>query len=316
MAHIDELRLMTKVARLYYERGLRQSQIANQLALSQTTISRLLKRAEQEQIVRIRISVPPGAYPDLEDALQTSYQLKDVIVVDCADDESDLLRQLGAAAAHYVETTIRQGDTIGISSRSISLLAMLDAMHPLAHLSKANVVQILGSIGEPTDEAHAAHLTRRLAELMHGNAIFLPAPGVVGSADARRILMEDQYVRDVSKLFDHLDLALVGIGATEPHKLLASQGNFFTQEELDTLKSNGAVGNICLRFYNINGEPVITPIDNRIVGVEYKHLQQATRTVGIVGGQNKFAAILGAIKGGWINVLITDRFTAERLRQV
>lgn len=107
MARIDELRLMTKVARLYYERGLRQSQIANQLALSQTTISRLLKRAEQEQIVRIRISVPPGAYPDLEDALQTSYQLKDVIVVDCADDESDLLRQLGAAAAHYVETTIR-----------------------------------------------------------------------------------------------------------------------------------------------------------------------------------------------------------------
>ena len=32
MARIDELRLMTKVARLYYEQGMRQSEIAAKLA--------------------------------------------------------------------------------------------------------------------------------------------------------------------------------------------------------------------------------------------------------------------------------------------
>src|SRR5687768_17003609 len=100
MARVDELRLMTKVARLYYESGLSQSEVAKRLALSQSTVSRLLKRAEKEQIVRIRVSVPPGAYPQIEDELQACYGLKDVVVVDCArDDAEESIQQLGAAAA-------------------------------------------------------------------------------------------------------------------------------------------------------------------------------------------------------------------------
>ena len=69
MAHIDELRLMTRVARMYYQMGLRQAEIAERLSLSQSTISRLLKRAEREQIVRITVSVPNGVYTELEEAL-------------------------------------------------------------------------------------------------------------------------------------------------------------------------------------------------------------------------------------------------------
>jgi DNA-binding transcriptional regulator LsrR (DeoR family) len=72
MARVDELRLMAKVARLYYERGLKQTEIAKQLDISQATISRLLKRAEDEQIVRINITVPFGAYPQIEDQLETA----------------------------------------------------------------------------------------------------------------------------------------------------------------------------------------------------------------------------------------------------
>ena len=69
MARIDELRLMTRVARMYYEQDMRQSEIAQELALSQATVSRLLKRAHQEKIVRISVSVPNGVYSELEDAL-------------------------------------------------------------------------------------------------------------------------------------------------------------------------------------------------------------------------------------------------------
>jgi DNA-binding transcriptional regulator LsrR (DeoR family) len=86
MARTDELRLMAKIALLYYEDGQTQSQIAKQLDISQATISRLLKRAQDEQIVRISVRVPVGTYPELEQQIEALYQIKEAVVVDCLSD--------------------------------------------------------------------------------------------------------------------------------------------------------------------------------------------------------------------------------------
>lgn len=312
MAQSDELRLMTKVARLYHEQALTQSQIATQLHLSQATVSRLLRRAQEAQIIRITISVPQGAFPDLEERLQARYALHDVIVVDCADAENPT-REIGAAAAYYVETTLEQGEIIGISSWSGTLLAMVDAMNGVVRRTDAQVVQILGGVGNPSAEVHAAHLTGRLAALVNGTAKYLPVPGVVGSAESVRVLLNDPFVNEVYALFDRVTLALVGIGATKPSDLLASSGNNFAPNELALLQQQGAVGDICLRFYDDAGNPVHTSLDERVMGMRLQQLRQTKRAVGIAGGQRKVAAIRGALAGGWINVLITDRHTAEAL---
>ena len=42
-------------------------------------------------------------------------------------------------------------------------------------------------------------------------------------------------------------------------------------------------------------------------------LRKVKRSVGIAGGQRKVAAIRGAMRGGLVNVLITDLFTAQAL---
>ena len=313
MARTDELRLIAKVARLYYMHGIRQADIAQQLDLSQATVSRLLKRAEKERIVRITVSVPHGAYPELEEELQAAYGLKEAIVVDTVDDDEQILRDLGAAAAYYVETTLKQGEIIGISSWSATLLAMVDAMHPLPRSTSAQVVQILGGVGNPAAEAHAVHLTRRMAALTRGDALFLPAPGVAGSAETARIYLDDPFVRAAIDQFERVTMALVGIGAVEPSKLLASSGNIFSAEELDLLRARGAVGDICLRFFDQQGVPVLTPLNERVIGMRLEQLQKVARSVGIAGGQRKLHAIRGALAGRWINVLITDRRTAEAL---
>src|SRR5690349_1603821 len=104
MARVDELRLMTRVARLYYVHKMRQADICEKLTLHQSTISRLLKRAEREGIVRVTISAASGAHPDLEDALQSQFGLHTAIVVDSTGDEAQIARDLGAAAAYYLET--------------------------------------------------------------------------------------------------------------------------------------------------------------------------------------------------------------------
>lgn len=314
MSRIDEQRLMTKVAQLYYERGLRQAEIVSRLELSQPTVSRLLKRAQQEQIVRIIVRAPYGAHPELEGELESAFGLKEAIVVDGArESEEAITRSLGAAAAFFLETRLKRNEVVGISSWSTTLLAMVDAMRDVGKLTGVRVVQILGGVGKPSAEVHATHLTRRLANLVNGEAVFLPAPGVTGSGGAREVLLEDPYVRETAQLFSSVTTALVGVGALEPSRLLAESGNVFSADELESLREQGAVGDICLRFFDESGRPVRSALNERVIGMELEQLARARRSVGIAGGRRKLRAILGALNGRWINVLITDRFSAERL---
>jgi len=130
MARIDELRLMAKIARMYYTQRMRQTEICERLNIHQSTVSRLLQRAEREGIVRTTVSLPPGTHTEIEDALQSNYGLEEAVVVDCLEDEEQIAHDLGAAAAFYLENTLKPSDVVGISSWSAALLAMVNAMHP------------------------------------------------------------------------------------------------------------------------------------------------------------------------------------------
>ena len=305
---------MAQVASLYYERKLRQADIGRQLNLSQASVSRLLRRAEQEGIVRITVQRPYGTFPELEAAIQERYGLKDVLVAAATDDDpSRIVPSLGEAAAFYLETTISQDEVIGVSSWSEALLATANSMHPLPRPTRARVVQVLGGVGDPNAASHATRLTLRLASLVHGEAVMLPAPGVVGSSAMHDVVVADPFVRETVALFDELTLALVGIGCLEPSRMLAVSGNVFSESELDSLRKVGAVGDMGLRFFDAWGRPTRSPLDDRVVGITLQQLARVHRTVAIAGGSRKYEAIRAVLRGGWVHVLVTDQFTATRL---
>lgn len=304
---------MTKVARMYYGMRLKQTQIAGQLDISQATISRLLKRALDEQIVRINVSIPTGIHSDIESELERIYGLKEAIVVDCVLDDEQVLKDIGAAAAYYLEQTVKPHEVIGLSSWSKTLMAMVDAMNPLPQQDGTQVVQILGGVGSPTVERHAVHLVRRLAVLVQGEAFFLGAPGVVGSAEMKQLYVQDQFVAQALEKFPKITLGLVGIGSVDPSDMLASSGNIFSTQELDELRRLGAVGDVCLRYFDADGSPIQSVFNDRVIGMDLEQLKKIKRCVGVAGGKRKIAAIRGAIRGKYINVLITDVNTAHAL---
>lgn len=314
MPRIDELRMIARVARMYYEWEMRQTEIANQLGLSQTTVSRLLGRAEGEGIIRISINLPQGVYTEVEEALVKKFNLRDAIVVDSQDNDEKLIqRDLGASAAYYLETAVRPNEIIGISSWSATLLALVDALHSLPRKPGVKVVQILGGVGNPTAEKHAAYLTSRLAQLVNGEAVYLPVSGVVASEAARDILVNDDFVQPALALFDQVSTALVGIGALNPSPLLAQSGNIFGEEEMALLRGRNAVGDILMRFFDANGNLVETGLEKRVISMSLPQLAKVNRAIGVAGSARKYEAILGALRGHWINILITDQFTAKRL---
>lgn len=314
MPRIDELRLIARVARMYYEWDMRQSEIASQLDISQATVSRLLNRSKEEGIIRISVTLPNGVYTELEETLVKKYGLRDAIVVDSLEDNEKLIqRDLGTATAYYLESGIRPNEIIGISSWSATLLALVDALHMLPKKPGVKVVQILGGVGNPAVEAHATRLTSRMAQLVNGDAVYLPVAGILATEAARDVLMADEVTQQAIRLFDQVTTALVGIGAIDPSPLLAQSGNIFSPKELDLLRQKKAVGDILLRFFNVHGELIETGMERRVISMNLDQLSKVNRAIGVAGGSRKYVGILGALRGHWINILVTDHFTAERL---
>jgi DNA-binding transcriptional regulator LsrR (DeoR family) len=314
MSRINSLRLMTRVAQMYYLENLSQSEISQQTHISQATISRLLKKAHTEGIVKFAINVPRGIYPEIENELRTRYGIPEVIVTECgADHEDSILSSIGEAAAHYLENTLGQGEVIGISSWSASLLRMVDKLHPVKRVVAGRVVQLMGGIGNPAVQVHATHLTTRLAQLTGASPQLLPSPTVASSAGARDVLRSDPNVKAALELGRHVTLALIGVGAVEPSYMLANSGNVFTSDELHDVASKGAVGDVCLRFFDREGNPVRTELDSRVIGISLDDLKRVPRVICVAGGARKIEALRGALLGRFMNVLITDRFTATKL---
>jgi DNA-binding transcriptional regulator LsrR (DeoR family) len=311
---LERGRLMTKVARLYYEQGLRQPQIARQLCLSQAMVSRLLTAAQKEGIVRTTVIAPTGVYTELEEELVARYQLRDAIVADSPAETGDaLLRAIGATAASYLEATLGPDEVVGISSWSETLLRTVGSMQPCRRTGKNHVVQILGGIGAPTAEVHALRLTEQLASLLGAEPHFLTAPGVAASPQAATAYLSEPEVRNTMAYFHKLTVALVGIGSLHPSRLLGESGNVFTKDELSTLQRLGAVGDICVHFFDGQGQTVESPLNQRVVGMPLDQLRLVPRTIGIAGGLEKLKAVRGAVAGHLISTLVTDRFTAEAL---
>lgn len=313
MSRLDEARLMAKIARLYYDHGIRQKEITEQLGINQPTVSRLLKKARTTNLVRITVGTPPGIYAELEDALMQMFGLKEAIVVETHSNDDHQLKELGAAAAFFVETTVKPNTIIGISSWSLALMAMAETLRPTDCARGGKIVQLMGGVGAAGTQYHVTHVLQRIANLIGAEPVLLQAPGVVGSPQAQRILSSDISVRHASDLFDKIDLALVGIGSMEPSPFLVSSGNAFTPKERQEIRKLGGVGDLCLRFFDARGTPVKSMLNKRVIGIELSTLKKVKRVVGIAGGSGKVAAIHAALISGRLSTLITDRDTAKRL---
>ncbi|MCY4049212.1 MAG: sugar-binding transcriptional regulator [Hyphomicrobiales bacterium] len=314
MSRLNELRMIARVAQMYFVEGQRQRDIAERLQISQASISRMLKKAHEEGMIRTTVISPSGTYAELESALRSKFNLREAIVVECTEDrEGAIMTRIGEAAAHFLEMTLQKGEIIGVSSWSETILKMVDAIHPVKSGKVERVVQTLGGIGDPTVQIHANQLTTRLAKLTHSEAHLLNTPGVVQSHEAKLVLLNDNYVRETMDFFDKITLAIVGIGAIAPSNMLARSGNVFSSRELVEIKEAGGVGDISLRFFDAEGGLVKTPLNDRVIGMTLEELSRVDRVVALAGGQFKSLAIQGALRTGIIDLLITDKFTAERL---
>jgi DNA-binding transcriptional regulator LsrR (DeoR family) len=313
----DRERLLVKISRFYYEQELTQSEISKRLRISRQKVQRLLKQAKDQGIVQVTIRPVIGAFPDLERKLENRFGLQEAVVIETTnfEDQFVVAREVGVGAADYLRRVIKPHDSIVVSWGG-SLLGMVNALSgsvQRSDLDGIKVIQGLGGLGDPNKEVHAADLTRRLAQVFGGEAVLLPTPAVAGSREARNTYFEDPFVSQILGQAQSANLAVMGIGAPRLDSILMREGRIVTEQDLESLKNNGAVGDINLRFFDENGKIVQSNFDQRVIGLTLDEIQRIELVVGVAGGAAKVPAIRGALAGKLVNVLVTDQITAQRV---
>ena len=312
-ADIEQLRQMTRAARLHHIHGARQTEIAEKMGISQAGVSRLLRMAEEQGIIRSVVVPPEGLYPDLEEGLVEAYGLEEAYVIDADPAEGGISQVLGAAAARCLTGVFTGVDVLGFTSWSTTLREMARHIEPGARTQISHVVETLGDLGSPMLQHEADVATLQMAQAFRAEAVFLRAPGVMPSAALRTAALADVHVQKALGLLDAADLVFVGIGPADFHGPLEENDNFFTAEQLADVRAAGAVGQLHQRFIDSAGRAVRTPLDELVIGISLEQLRNARRRVAVAGGAAKHEALAAALAGKWIDVLVTDAGSAKAL---
>lgn len=297
---------------MYFEQDLTQQEIARQTGYSRSMVSRMLTEARAQRLVEIRVRHPVERRQDLEQALLRAYGLTAARVLERGVlGRAAMSQQLGILAARMLEDKIHNGMTIGVSWGH-ALLKVVRAVRDKP-LQDIHVVQLVGLLGSEDPLIDGNELARSLARSFGGRYSILPAPLIVENAATRDALLRDPRIHRVLTAARGANLALVGIGTLElAHCTLVHDG-YMTREQVRELAQAGAVGDVCGIFFDPKGNLVETRIVHRVVGIRPEALRRIPAKIGVAGGRAKVVPMLGAIRAGLVDMLVTDDAAASGL---
>ena len=304
----EDRNLLAKIAWLYYMDGLTQKEIGQRLSLSRLKVVRLLQRARAEGIVEIRIAADTRLNVSLSRSLEDRFGLAEALVTDSYDKPGETRAQVGKAGASILDRLIQDGQIIGVGmGRTLS--SMLNFMQP--RKTEGVIVRgIAGSYEVPGRDESAYNISWRLADLLEADIEQLYCPMIVADANTRSALLKDRELKALAGRIPEVDLALIGIGALNRDSPLLRMG-YLDQNSLNTIQGRGAVGEIMGRFFDSTGKPVKSPLDERIIGINFSELCEIPNVIALTSGPEKIDPLLGALRSGCINTLVTDHSTAE-----
>lgn len=315
MGEWEQDRLAAKAASLYYLENCTQEEIAKKLGIHRTTISRLLKAARQEGIITIQIRDDLNTYHELEGQLETAFGLKAAYVVsDSSVREAGSENQaLGKACAEYLYRITQDGDVIGLSWGS-ALQAVSEVMveNPAPRTIDADVVAICGGPGNMESRQHVNSIVGSASKALRARPHYFYAPIITSKKATKEAILEDENYQMVTSLWEKINIAVFGIGAFPDANSVLATG-YVSPRDLEELSEQQAVGDICSRFFDINGQLLCPQLMERTIGIDLAILRQIPYAIAVAGSQHKISAILGALHGGFINVLMTTEAMARNL---
>ncbi|MFI8774975.1 sugar-binding transcriptional regulator [Gordonia sp. NPDC062954] len=308
-----DLRLLVRAATMYHLEGLTQAEIAKRLGVSRPTAGRLVARARAQGLVQVTVSAPShlssSIHTDLERTVEETFGLDEVLIIDeIADGSASANAALGRAGASVLMRRIQPTDVLGFTWGP-EQVAVADAM--AATSSCRQVVQMDGSMTSVEYHTGVDHALARLSDRLHARPMRLVAP-LYADPDTVTALQRDSILSQSLSAARSANVMLFGVGSVSTSTTLF-EGAFIDAIVLDELDELGAVGEIGGRFYDDHGRAVQSTLVDRTVSVPLESVRACPTSILVSGGEHRRDSILGAIRGGYSTILVTDLPTAEWL---
>lgn len=305
---LDETDVLIKATWLYHHRNLTQEEIARQLGFSRPTIVRLLQQAAEQGLVTITLRADALNRVELSAQLVERFGLREAFIVPTADGDTevDRRRAVGKAGALYLEANLRPEQIFSVTwGRTVLEVALALRDHPIRGLVVAQTLGGLNSAGS----FNPSRVTSLFAEKLHARTYHLYVPAIVATKELRNVLLADPGVRLALDMAGKASCLMVGIGKPDIGATIVETG-FLDSTKLRKLLAQGVVGDITAGFFDINGKRVLGELDDRAIGVPWEDIERVENVIGVACGTKKTKAILGALRTGLLDVLITDDRTA------
>lgn len=311
----DKQKQLAKAAYLYYIAEKKQAEIAKELNVDRTTVSRMLAQAKKSGIVEIKINQFDPRLFLLEEQLRKRFKLAQVELAPTEPQETEEQKdwQLAQTAESWLRRQVKDDQVIGVAWGA-TLGKMIEELEP-KQLQNVVVVPIVGGPSHIRSQFHVNTLVYELAKKFQGTSVFINAMVVQESRNLAKGIFQSKYFHELKHYWQQLDIALVGIGG--PLSYQKSQWrDLLTSADLTELKLQEAVADCCCRFLNSEGKVINSSLADRTIGVSLADLKQVPQRVAVARSHKKARSILAVLKSETINTLITDQETAEKLLQL
>ena len=305
--------LIAEICRMHYLDNLSQDKISSDLRISKSAVSRLLKEGREKGIVTFHIKDYEDRLDSLENKLERSFKLKEAVVVSDKgiNSEEAIKEKVGRATALLLQRRVRENDTIAVSWGT-TLAKVVKALHPYLQLN-IEAVPLVGGIDITGRDIHSNEIARRVSEAFKGRYYVLNAPIFVSNLQTKEAFEKEKSIKAVIDKAKSADIAVVGIGCPNKQSSTMIKRGYFPVKGFTELTDKGVIGDICTNFFNIQGNIIKFPLQNKMIGLGLKELKHIPIVIGVASGEDKKEAILGALRGGHVNIIVTNERVAEYL---
>lgn len=304
--------LLVRAATLYYLEGKSQAEVAADIGVSRSNVSRVLAAAREQGIVDIRINNPAVRATELEEQLIARYGLEDCRVAPTEANVNPLAR-VGEFGAKWLMENLPDEGALSLSWGS-SVQAVVDAVPSNQSHASLEILPLVGGLSI-VDSAHDGNvLVRSLAMKLGAGHRPLHAPAVVESKETRDAFLRETSISSVLTAASKSQIAIVGVGRVghgASSAILDSMNLGAT--EMQRFHDSGAVGDCCTRYFDRTGTAVESMANSRVISIDLPSLQKIPRIVGVATGAEKAIAVHGAVMGKLLNNLIIDDSLAQAL---
>lgn len=303
-----------RAAQMYYLQDLTMDAIARELRTSRSTVSRLLSMARETGLVQIQVNNPTERTPALEQQISRRFDV-DAHVVPIADtvNDSEVLNRVALQAARTIGPLVDSNAIIGVAWGST--LSAVSHCLTRKQTHDSTIVQLNGAGNtETTGISYASEILRRFGQAYGARVEQFPVPAFFDHAATKQAMWNERSVRRILDLQDRMTMAIFGvgsIGAGIPSHVYS--GGYLDPEDLETLETDGVVGDVATMFFRADGSHRNILLNERSTGPDLGNLRRVGRRICVVSGESKIHGLRGALAAGLATDLILDEGSARRL---